>query len=76
MSNTLKIKFNLEIKSTGKTRSIVSKASRVMLVWKEIEISAHPDRHEIFDFVVKKHSYLQDQIWEAQKTDHMTLVDV
>ena len=37
--------------------------------------STHPDRHDIIDFLVKRHNYLQDQAWKAQKARHVTLDD-
>ena len=27
--------------------------------------SKHPDRHDVTDFLVERHNYLQDQAWEA-----------
>ena len=42
-------------------------ACRVILV------STHPNRHDVIDFLVGRHIYLQDQAWEAQKTRHVTL---
>ena len=32
-----------------------------------------PDWHEVIDFLVERHNYLQDQAWEAQKTRHVAL---
>ena len=37
--------------------------------------SAHPDRHDVIDFLVESHNYLQDQAWKAQKTWHVALGD-
>ena len=25
----------------------------------------HPDRHDLIDFLVERHNYLQDQVWKA-----------
>ena len=27
--------------------------------------SKHPDRHDVIDFLVERHNYLQDQTWKA-----------
>ena len=27
--------------------------------------STHPDRHDVIDFLVERHNYLQDQTWKA-----------
>ena len=35
--------------------------------------SKNPDRHDVFDFLVERHNYSQDQAWETQKTRHVTL---
>ena len=37
--------------------------------------STHPDRHDVIDFLVERHNYLQDQAWKAQKTRHVALDD-
>ena len=37
--------------------------------------STHPDRCDVLDILVEKHSHLQDKAWEAQKTEHVTLDD-
>ena len=37
--------------------------------------SKHPDRHNIVDFFVERHNYLQDQAWKSQKTRHVPLDD-
>ena len=37
--------------------------------------STHPDRHDVIDFLVERHNYLQDQIWKAQKIRHVALDD-
>ena len=37
--------------------------------------STHPDRHDIIDFYVERHNYLQDQAWKAQTIRHVTLDD-
>ena len=37
--------------------------------------STHPDRHDIVDFLVERHNYLQDQAWKTQKTRHVALDD-
>ena len=34
--------------------------------------STHPDRHDVIDFLVERHNYLQDQAW---KTRHVALDD-
>ena len=34
--------------------------------------STYPDRHDVINFFVERHSYLQDQIWKARKTRHVT----
>ena len=44
-------------------------ACRVILV------STRPDRHDVIDFLVERHNHLQDQAWEAQKTEHAALDD-
>ena len=33
----------------------------------------HPDRHDIIDFLVERHNYLQDKAGKAQKTRHVAL---
>ena len=35
--------------------------------------STHPDRHDIIDFLVERHNYLQDQAWKAQKARQVAL---
>ena len=45
----------------------ISGACRVILG------SKHPDRHDVIDFLVEKHNHLQDQVWEAQKTEYVVL---
>ena len=35
--------------------------------------SKNPDWHDVFDFLVERHNYSQDQAWETQKTRHVTL---
>ena len=35
--------------------------------------STHPDQHDIIDFLVEKHNFLQNQAWKAQKTSHVAL---
>ena len=37
--------------------------------------STHPDRHDVIDFLVERHNYLQDQAWKAQKIRHVALND-
>ena len=37
--------------------------------------SAHPDRHELVNFLVERHNYLQDRAWKVQKTRHVALDD-
>ena len=37
--------------------------------------STHPDQHNIINFLVDSHNYLQDQAWKAQKTRHVELDD-
>ena len=37
--------------------------------------STHPDRHDVIDFLVERHTYLQDQVWKAQKIRHVALDD-
>ena len=37
--------------------------------------STHPDRYDVLDFLVERHNHLQDQAWEAQKTEHVALDD-
>ena len=37
--------------------------------------SKNPDRHDIVDFFVERHNYLQDQPWKSQKTRHVPLDD-
>ena len=37
--------------------------------------STHPDRHDIIDFLVERHNYLQDKAWKAQKTMLVALDD-
>ena len=43
--------------------------------WRVILGSTHPDRHDVIDFLVERHNYLQDQAWKAQKTWHVALDD-
>ena len=37
--------------------------------------STHPDRHDVINFFLERHNYLQDQPWKAQKTRHVALDD-
>ena len=37
--------------------------------------STHPDRHELVNFLVERHNYLQDRAWKVQKTRHVSLDD-
>ena len=37
--------------------------------------SKNPDRHDVIDFLVERHNYLQDPAWKAQKTRHVSLDD-
>ena len=34
-----------------------------------------PDPHEVIEFLVERHNYLQDQAWKAQKTSRVALDD-
>ena len=53
----------------SKLFNTISGACRVILG------STHPDRHDVIDFLVERHNYLQDQAWKAQKTRHVALDD-
>ena len=33
--------------------------------------SKHPDRHDVINFLVERHNYLQDQACKAQKARHV-----
>ena len=35
--------------------------------------SKDTDQHDVIDFLVERHNYLQDQAWKAQKTWHVAL---
>ena len=37
--------------------------------------STHSDRHDVINFLVERHNYLQDQAWKVQKTRHVALDD-
>ena len=37
--------------------------------------SKHPDRHDVINFLVERHNYLQDQACKAQKARHVALDD-
>ena len=37
--------------------------------------STHPDWHDVLDFLVERHTYLQVQAWKAQKARHVALDD-
>ena len=37
--------------------------------------STHPDRHDVIDFLLERHNYLQDQAWKAQNTRDVALED-
>ena len=37
--------------------------------------STHPDWHDVINFLVERHNYLQYQTWKAQKTRHVALDD-
>ena len=37
--------------------------------------SIHPDWHDVIDFLVERHNYLQDQVWKAHRTRHVVLDD-
>ena len=53
----------------SKLFTTISGACRVILG------STHPDRHDVIDFLVERHNYLQDQAGKAQKTRHVALGD-
>ena len=53
----------------SKLFTTISGACRVMLG------STHPDRHDVIDFLVERHNYLQGQAGKAQKTRHVALED-
>ena len=38
--------------------------------------STHPDRHDVIDFLVERHNYLQDQAWKHKKQgmQHLKIV--
>ena len=35
--------------------------------------STHPDWHDVINFLLERHNYLQDQAWKVQKTRHVAL---
>ena len=35
--------------------------------------SKHPEQHDVLDFLVERHDYLQDQAWEVQNKRHAAL---
>ena len=37
--------------------------------------SKYHDRHDVIDFLIERHHYLQDQAQKAQKTRHVALDD-
>ena len=53
----------------SKLSTTIAGACRVILG------STHPDRHDVIDFLVERHNYLQDQAWKAQKIRHVALDD-
>ena len=62
--------INIDDDSDGsKLFTTVPGACRVILG------SMHPDRHDVVDFLVERHNYLQDQVWKAQKIRHVTLIE-
>ena len=40
-----------------------------------ILVLIHCDKYGVLDFLVERHKHLQDQAWEAQKTEHVVLDD-
>ena len=54
---------------SSKLFTTITKACKVILG------STHPGRHDVLDFLVKRHNNLQDQAWEAEKTEHVVLDD-
>ena len=40
-------------------------------VYRVILGSTHLDRHDVIDFLVEKHNYLEDQAWKARKPRHV-----
>ena len=53
----------------SKLFTTISGACRVILG------STHPDRHDVIDFLVERHNYLQGQAGKAQKARHVALED-
>ena len=53
----------------SKLFTVISGACRVILS------SPHPGRHDVIDFLVESHNYLQDQAWKAQKIRHVAPED-
>ena len=49
--------------------------TKISGVCRVILSSTHPDRHDVIDFLVERHNYLQDQAWKAQKAWHVALDD-
>ena len=40
-----------------------------------ILVLIHCDKYGVLDFLVERYKHLQDQAWEAQKTEHVALDD-
>ena len=53
----------------SKLFTIIPGACRVILS------SKNTDRHDVIDFLVERHNYVQDQAWKAQETKYVALDD-
>ena len=75
--NNLPHQYKCSIKEIGisgsyygsKFFTVIPRTCRLILVL------IHCNRYGVLDFLVERHKHLQDQAWEAQKTEHVALDD-
>ena len=79
--NNLPHQYKCSIKEIGisgsyygsKYFTLIPRTCRLILVL--IHCDKYGDRYGVLDFLVERHKHLQDQVWEAQKTEHVALDD-
>ena len=75
--NNLPHQYKCSIKEIGisgsyygsKYFTVIPRTCRLILVL------IYCDKYGVLDFLVERHKHLQDQAWEAQKTEHVALDD-
>ena len=75
--NNLPHQYKCSIKEIGisgsyygsKYFTVIPRTCRLILVL------IYCDKYGVLDFLVERHKHLQDQVWEAQKTEHVALDD-